>query len=174
MKDEELVELLAPIVADLGLECWGVEYRPSAGNSLLRVYIDVPDRPVTVDDCEAASREISAALDVDDPIKGHYTLEVSSPGLDRPLFTPAQFQRFVGERVKVAVNLPVGGRRRFQGVLAAAGDEAIVLAVDGGEATIAYSNIQGARLMPDYVALGLAPADKPKGSGKAPTKAKKA
>ena len=96
MRNEELTELLAPIVADLGLECLGVEYSPSHGNGLVRVYIEAADRAVTVDDCEAVSRQVSATLDVHDPVEGRYTLEVSSPGLDRPLYTPAQFERFIG------------------------------------------------------------------------------
>ena len=174
MKEEELTQLLTPIVADLGLECWGVEYRPSAGSSLLRVYIDVADRPVTVDDCEAASREISAALDVDDPISGRYTLEVSSPGIDRPLFAPEQFARFVGEQVKATVGLPVNGRKRFQGRLAAVEGTALTLVLeDGSSIVLDHGNVQAARLVPDYVALGLAPAKKPSGgaAGKAKKKA---
>ncbi|MCR6701039.1 MAG: ribosome maturation factor RimP [Dokdonella sp.] len=173
MKEEELTQLLTPIVADLGLECWGVEYRPSAGSSLLRVYIDVADRPVTVDDCEAASREISAALDVDDPISGRYTLEVSSPGIDRPLFTPDQFARFLGEQVKLTVSLPVNGRKRFQGRLAAVEGAALTLALeDGTSIVLDHGNVQAARLVPDYVALGLAPAKKPSGGATGKTKKK--
>src|SRR4029079_17212126 len=79
MRNEELTQLLAPVIADLGLECVGVEYSPSHGNSLVRVYIEAPDRPVAVDDCEVVSRQVSASLDVHDPIEGRYTLEVSSP-----------------------------------------------------------------------------------------------
>src|SRR5450432_1459960 len=86
MRNEELTELLTTIVADLGLECLGVEYSPSHGNGLVRVYIEAADRAVTVDDCEAVSRQVSATLDVHDPVEGRYTLEVSSPGLDRPLY----------------------------------------------------------------------------------------
>jgi ribosome maturation factor RimP len=95
MTDEEMTALLAPAIGDLGLELVGIEFSPGHGGSLLRVYVDVADRPVTIDDCERASREISALLDVNDPVAGRYTLEVSSPGLDRPLFTPAHFERFV-------------------------------------------------------------------------------
>jgi len=110
MRNEELTQLLAPVIADLGLECVGVEYSPSHGNSLVRVYIEAADRPVTVDDCEVVSRQVSASLDVHDPIEGRYTLEVSSPGLDRPLYTPEQFARFIGESAKLEVNLPIDGR----------------------------------------------------------------
>src|SRR5258708_33815970 len=110
MRNQELTELLAPVVAGLGLECLGVEYSPSHGNSLVRVYIDAPERAVTVEDCEAVSRQVSATLDVHDPVQGRYTLEVSSPGLDRPLFTPQQFGRFIGQTAKVEVNLAIVGR----------------------------------------------------------------
>ena len=107
-KATTITELLAPPVEALGLELLGIEYLPMPGGSLLRLYIDRPGAEagaemdgegVTVDDCEAVSREVSAQLDVEDPISGNYTLEVSSPGLDRPLFTPAHFERFTGEVV---------------------------------------------------------------------------
>src|SRR5580765_465430 len=105
MRNEELTNLVAPAIADMGLECLGVEYSPSHGNSLVRVYIDAADRAVTVDDCELVSRQVSALFDVNDPIVGRYTLEVSSPGLDRPLYTPQQFARFVGEDAKIELKI---------------------------------------------------------------------
>lgn len=152
MRNEELTELLAPVVADLGLECLGVEYSPSHGNSLVRIYIDAADRPVTVDDCELVSRQVSATLDVNDPIQGRYTLEVSSPGLDRPLYTPAHFARFAGETAKVEVNLPIDGRRRFQGPIRAVEDETVVLEQDGTLVRIAHANIHKAKLVPQFAA----------------------
>lgn len=161
MKDDELIQLINPIVADLGLECLGIEYAPSRGNSLLRVYIDVADRPVTIEDCEAVSRELSAQLDVNDPIAGRYTLEVSSPGIDRPLFTPAQFARFIGETAKIALNLPMDGRRRLQGPIRAVEDDRITIEQDGTPVVVTHDNIQKAKLVPDYAALGLAP-EKPR------------
>ncbi|MFY8207141.1 MAG: ribosome maturation factor RimP, partial [Arenimonas sp.] len=94
----ELKELLEPTVRGLGLELLGVEFSPAAGNALLRLYIDAPERLVSIEDCEAVSREVSANLDVNDPIASQYTLEVSSPGIDRPLFTLAQFARQIGEQ----------------------------------------------------------------------------
>src|SRR5687768_165306 len=131
MKNDDIANLLEPVVAALGLELLGVDYAPSRGNSLLRLYIDAPERPVDLDDCEAVSREVSAVLDVNDPISGHYTLEVSSPGIDRPLFTPAHFARFAGANVKLQVNVPVGGRRRFQGPIRSVDGDTIVVAQDG-------------------------------------------
>jgi ribosome maturation factor RimP len=158
MKEDELHALLAPVISDLGLELVGIEFSPGHGGSLLRVYVDVADRPVTIDDCERASREISALLDVNDPVAGRYTLEVSSPGLDRPLFTPEQFARFVGEAVKINVNLPLDGRRRFHGTIKAIDGDRITIEQDGEPVTIVHANIAKARLAPDYAALGLAAA----------------
>jgi ribosome maturation factor RimP len=149
MRNEELTELLAPVVADLGLECLGVEYSPSHGNGLVRVYIEAADRAVTVDDCEAVSRQVAALLDVNDPIEGRYTLEVSSPGLDRPLYTPQQFARFIGGAAKIELNLPVNGRRRFQGPILAVEGDTIVVEQDGARVEIAQGNIHKARLVPE-------------------------
>lgn len=150
MRNEELTQLLIPVVADMGLECLGVEYSPSQGNGLVRVYIDAGQRAVTVDDCEAVSRQVSATLDVQDPVPGRYTLEVSSPGLDRPLYTPDQFSRFIGEAAKVEVNLAVDGRRRFQGPIIAVNGDDVVIEQDGSAVTIAGGNIHKARLVPDF------------------------
>jgi len=158
MKEEELNALLAPLIGDLGLELVGIEFSPGRVGSLLRVYVDAPERPVTIDDCERASREISAALDVNDPVAGRYTLEVSSPGLDRPLFTPEHFTRFVGQAVKINVNLPLDGRRRFHGAIRGVDGDRIMIEQDGEPITIVHANIAKARLAPDYAALGLAAA----------------
>jgi ribosome maturation factor RimP len=170
MNAEQLTRLFEPVIASLGLECLGVEFVASRGSGLVRVYIDVADRAVTVDDCEAVSKEVSGILDVNDPISGRYTLEVSSPGFDRPLFTPAQFARFVGESAKVNVNLAVNGRRRFQGPILRVDGETIVLSQDGGEVRIAHSNIEKAKLIPDFSAID--PAPKPGGGKPGKTKGK--
>ena len=163
-KAEQIQALLAPTVASLGLELLGVEFVPSGHSALLRLYIDAADRHVGIEDCEAASREVSALLDVEDPIESEYTLEVSSPGIDRPLFTVAQFARFLGEQAKVALRLPQDGRRRFTGRIVAAADGRVQFDVDGvGELSVAMDNIEKARLQPDLVALGLAPQPKPGG-----------
>jgi ribosome maturation factor RimP len=173
MKDEELNALLAPLIGDLGLELVGIEFSPGRGGSLLRVYVDAPGRPVTIDDCERASREISALLDVNDPVAGRYTLEVSSPGLDRPLFTPEQFTRFVGQAVKINVNLPLDGRRRFHGMIKGVEGDRILIEQDGAPVTIAHANIAKARLAPDYAALGLAAAQREYEDGAARKRRKK-
>lgn len=157
-KSAEIVELLAPVVSALGLELLGIEFVASGHSALLRLYIDAPARAVTLDDCEAVSREVSAALDVHDPISSAYTLEVSSPGIDRPLFTAEQFGRHVGEQAKVALRLPTDGRRRLQGVIRGVEDDRITLLVDEREWVVPHGNIEKARLVPDLVALGLAAA----------------
>jgi len=162
----ELKELLEPTIRGLGLELLGVEFSPAAGNALLRLYIDAPERLVSIEDCEAVSREVSANLDVNDPIASQYTLEVSSPGIDRPLFTLAQFARQIGEQVKISLSLPQDGRRRLQGKVLSVGESGIVLDVDGREFTVAIGNVDKARLVPDLVALGL--VAEPKGGRRKP------
>ena len=162
MRNEELTNLLAPAIADMGLECLGVEYSPSHGNSLVRVYIDAPDRAVTVDDCELVSRQVSALFDVNDPVDGRYTLEVSSPGLDRPLYTPEHFARFAGQVAKLELSLPLHGRRRFQGPILAVEGETITIEQDGVAVAIAHGNVQKAKLVAEF-----APTPKPGKAGKA-------
>ncbi|HEY9255944.1 MAG TPA: ribosome maturation factor RimP [Stenotrophomonas sp.] len=163
-KATEIADLLAPTVEALGLELLGAEYLPAPGSATLRLYIDVPlaeqpERMVNIDDCERVSREVSAQLDVEDPISGNYTLEVSSPGVDRPLFTLAQFGRHAGESVKLGLKLAQNNRRRFQGEIVRVDEAAgeVVLAVEGAEVVVAFDNIDKARILPDWVALGLAP-----------------
>lgn len=161
-KTDELTAMLAPVVEGLGLglELQGIEFAPSRGHGLLRLYIDVVDgsRMVTIEDCEAVSRECSGVLDVNDPIASAYTLEVSSPGLDRLLFTPAQAMRFAGQQARVALALPQDGRRRVQGTLLRMDGDLLVLGLaDGDEFAVSFDNIDKARLVPDYAALGLAP-----------------
>ncbi|HET6604404.1 MAG TPA: ribosome maturation factor RimP [Xanthomonadaceae bacterium] len=155
---DEITALLAPATASLGLELLGVEWAPSSSRSLLRLYIDAPGRAVTLEDCEAVSREVEAVLDVHDPIKGRYTLEVSSPGLDRPLFTAAQFERHLGEQVRLTLALPVDGRRRLSGRIVAVEGGTVVLAAAEGEVRIDSGVIEMARIVPDFAALGIGPA----------------
>lgn len=182
-KAADIAKLLSPTVQSLGLELLGAEYLPAPGSATLRLYIDVPadetgvggePRAVTIDDCEAVSREVSAQLDVEDPISGQYTLEVSSPGVDRPLFAPDQYARFAGEKAKVGLKLPQDGRRKLQGTILRVEGGSIVFAVDGvGEFAVAFDNIDKARLVPDWAALGYGPAKDASGRDERPGKAKK-
>ncbi len=175
-KAQHIAELLTPTIASLGLELLGIDYLSTPGSAVLRLYIDVPanaeeGRHVGIEDCEAVSREVSAQLDVEDPISSNYTLEVSSPGLDRPLFTLPQFARFIGETVKTTLKLPQDGRRRLQGAIARVDEESVVFMVDNTEIEVAFDNIEKAKLVPDWVALGFAAnKDKP---GRAPRKSGK-
>lgn len=161
MKEQRIIELLTPAIAALELECLGIEYAPHAHSSLLRVYIEAPKRPVTVDDCERASREIAAVLDLEDPIQSRYTLEVSSPGLDRPLFTAAQVARHVGETAKLTLALPQDGRRRVQGRIEAVEGERVVLDVDGNPVMVEFGNVVKARLVPDFTQILPGATNKP-------------
>ena len=148
MLRDQLGELLGPVVAGLGYELWEIEYAPRAGGGLLRLYIDSPDG-ISLDDCEKVSRAVSAVLDEADPIPNEYTLEVSSPGMDRVLRTQAQFARFAGERVKVEMIQLIKGRKRFQGRLKQVGESEITLEMDGGEVSLPIEDIHRARLVPD-------------------------
>jgi ribosome maturation factor RimP len=157
MKRQDLDQIIEPVVGALGLEFLGIEYVPGRRSSLLRVYIDAPGRHVGLEDCELVSRQVGAVLDVEDPIAGAYDLEVSSPGFDRPLFRPAHFARFVGQATKIQTSLPIGGRRRFQGPIAAVDDEAVTVVQDGAPVRIAHANIERANLVPDYSAYDAQP-----------------
>lgn len=171
-KATELTRLLSPTIEAMGLALLGIEYLPAPGGAVVRLYIDVPEsdaasRSVGIEDCEAVSHEVSAQLDVADPISGHYTLEVSSPGVDRPLFDPTQFARFTGQQAKVTLKLPLdGGRRRLQGRIAAVAGDSIVFDMDGSEIAVQADNIEKARLVPDWVALGMVKTKPGKGAGK--------
>ena len=178
-KAAEIAALLAPTVRALGLDLLGAEYLPAPGGAVLRLYIDVPEaeageRSVGIEDCERASREVSAQLDVADPINGHYTLEVSSPGLERPLFGAAQFARYAGAAAKVALKLPQDGRRRLQGTILRVDGEQVAFEVDGKELVVDVDNIDKAKLVPDWAALGLAPAMDKSGRDARPGKRKQA
>ena len=177
-KADQIAELLSPTVSALGLELLGIEYLPAPGGATVRLYIDMPQsdveaRHVGIEDCEAVSREVSAQLDVADPISGNYTLEVSSPGIDRPIFGAAQFARVVGENVKVVLKLPQDGRRRLQGRIARVEGSTVVFALDAGEVAVDAANIDKARLVPDWIALGMAPAVDDSGRDARPGKQKK-
>jgi ribosome maturation factor RimP len=172
MDTQALAKRFTDVLADLGLECLGVEFTPSHGQSTLRVYLDVLDRSggreVNVDDCESASRELSALLDVEDPVPGHYVLEVSSPGIDRPLFTAEQFARVPGQEVKILLKAPIEGRRRLRGKLVQVEGERIVLEAEGKTFEFDHADVESARVVPDWVALGYVP--QPKRGGKTPAK----
>ena len=142
---EQLTALIEPVVERLGFELVELEYGAGRGHALLRLFID-REGGITVDDCTRVSREVSALLDVEDPIPTAYTLEVSSPGFDRLLRTRAHFGRFVGSRVFVELKEPRAGRRRYTGTLLTVDDAGIALEVDREHVAVAFDEIGKARL----------------------------
>jgi ribosome maturation factor RimP len=144
-----LNELLQPLVEDLGYEFVGIEYNSNPKHSVLRIYID-KENGVDIKDCETVSRETAALLDVKDPIRSKYDLEVSSPGLARPLFTPAHFIEFTGYEAKISLFAPQDGRRKFIGPILGADENNVRIEQDGSEVTLDFDNIAKAKLIPDY------------------------
>jgi ribosome maturation factor RimP len=140
--------LLEPVVTGLGYELLGVEHLAQGGRAILRVYIDSP-AGIRVEDCERVSRQVSGVLDVEDPIPGAYYLEVSSPGLDRPLFGEGDFARFAGHRAKVRLRAPSAGQRNFKGVIAGVEDNSVVMRVEGREVRLPLEQIDKANLIPE-------------------------
>jgi len=148
MTGDELAKLLEPTVDRLGYELADLEVRLGGKGGLVRVFIDKPDG-IDLEDCEKVSLAVSALLDVEDPVPGNYSLEVSSPGLDRKLTKVEHFQRFEGETVKVQMRFPIEGRRRFRGTLVSSNDENIVVEVDGESHSLPLKTIDTARLVPE-------------------------
>ena len=148
MTGDELRDLLEPAIERLGYELSDLEANLGGGSGVIRVFIDQPEG-VDLDDCEKVSLAVSALLDVEDPLPGHYNLEVSSPGLDRKLTKSAHFQRFSGEMVKVQMRFPIEGRKRFRGALVSSNDENIVVEVDGESHSLPIATIDTARLVPE-------------------------
>jgi len=144
---EKLIALTEPLLEKLGYELVDLEYVPGRAHAILRVFIDRPEG-VGLDDCERASHELSALLDVEDPVPVGYTLEVSSPGLDRVLRKPEHFKRFVGERIWLELRAAREGRRRYTGRLDALRGESIELNVDGAMVSVPFAEISKARLAP--------------------------
>ncbi len=145
---DRLYRLLTPAVTALGYELVGVEHLRQGRHSVLRLYID-SDSGVTVEDCARVSHQVSGVLDVEDPVRGEYSLEVSSPGLDRPLFSLAQFERFRGRQVRLVLATPRAGRRKFSGRLEGVRDGRVVVEVDGEQLLFSLAEIDRARLVPE-------------------------
>ncbi len=148
---DRLETQIEPTVAGLGYELLGIERSRNAAAQLLRLYIDHADG-ITVEDCERVSRQVSDVLDAEQLVRGEYTLEVSSPGLDRPLFTLEQHRRFIGAQVALRLRALVGGRRRVTGFLRAVADESLQLEVEGEALEIPFREVERSRLVPDWTA----------------------
>ncbi|NTS77925.1 ribosome maturation factor RimP [Catenovulum sp. SM1970] len=144
-----LESLIAPAVEMVGFELWGIEFIRAGKHSTLSVYIDSPDG-VTVDGCAEVSHHISAIMDVEDPISSEYTLEVSSPGMDRRLFKLAQYELYMGGVINIKTRLPVDGRRKFKGVLEGVEGDNIVVSLDNSEFVIPFKNIDKAQIVPQF------------------------
>jgi len=143
-------DMLEPGIRSLGYELVGVEFQTGGkGGGLLRVYID-SEKGISAEDCQKVSYQVSGLLDVEDPIPGHYTLEVSSPGLDRLLFRAEDFDRFAGQLVKLRLTYPVEGQRKFKGRLVGMRGENVVIEGDEMEISLPFDQIEQARLVPEY------------------------
>lgn len=145
---EKLLALLEPPLTAMGYELVDLEARVG-GNGLLRIYID-QGRGVDLEDCERVSRQIGTLLDVEEPMPGSYTLEVSSPGLDRPLRTAAHFERFAGHEAKIRLARPLEGRRNFKGRLCGIGDDGVLIDVDGRQWNLPLAEVAAAHLVPEF------------------------
>ncbi len=141
--------LLQPVIEAMGFTLVGIEYRSGGRGGLLRIYID-REGGINVDDCARVSHQVSGVLDVEDPVQGQYTLEVSSPGLDRPLFTPEHYRQYAGAQVKLLLRENLQGRRRFKGAIKAVEQDGIVLATEEGDIVIAWRMIDRANLVPEF------------------------
>jgi len=146
---EQLLGLLEPAVEALGYELSDVELNLGHGRGVIRLFIDSDDG-ITLDDCAKVSHQVSGVLDVEDPIAGDYSLEVSSPGADRKLVKPEHFDRFAGSMVKVRLKRLVDGRRRLKGQLLGRDGEQIQVRLDGKDVSVAMTEIEVARVIPDW------------------------
>ena len=145
-REEAIRKIVEPVVAALGFQLWGIEYLGQGRHTLLRVYLDKAGG-INIEDCAEASRHISSILDVEDPISSEYTLEVSSPGLDRTLFTLEQMKAYVGSSVKLRLTENFEGRRNYAGVLKEVVKDEVVLIADGNELVFPYERIEKANVV---------------------------
>ena len=144
---DKVVALFNPVIKDMGYELLGVEYVTSGKHSILRLFID-SEQGIGVNDCEMVSQQVSAIMDVEDPITGQYSLEVSSPGIERPLFTLAHYQRFLGHDISLRLFRSIEGRRKFSGCIGSISEvnETIELVTELGPVTIDLNLIDKANL----------------------------
>jgi len=141
--------MLRPAVEEVGVELLGIEFVSAGKHSTLRIFID-HENGIDVDNCADVSRQVGALLDVEDPISTEYNLEVSSPGLDRPLFSLAHYEAVIGETVNVRLSLPLNGRRKFKGILNAIEGDVLIVTVDGEEFELVFSNVDKGNLVHNF------------------------
>ncbi|MCV2401557.1 ribosome maturation factor RimP [Marinomonas sp. C2222] len=146
-----LEEYIRPVVEGLGFTFWGMEYLSQGKDSVLRIFIDTDEeKGIDVEDCARVSRQVSSILDVEDPITGEYNLEVSSPGMDRPLFNLDQYQAYINAVVSLRLRVPFDGRRKFKGQLMGIENEDIVIRVDQEEYLLPIELIEKANVVPQF------------------------
>jgi len=148
--NNRLKQLLEPVIAALGCELWGIDLQMGGKRKVLRLYIDREQVGVGIDDCERVSRQASAVLDVEDLIAGEYVLEVSSPGMDRPLYELDQYVKYLGEEISLRLRFPYEGRRNYKGRLKAVEGDEIVLLVADNEFLFPVEGIEKANLIPQF------------------------
>jgi ribosome maturation factor RimP len=146
MLKNEIQQLIEPVVVGSGYQLWACEFIPQGKHSLLRVYID-KEGGIGLSDCEYISKQISALLDVEDPIKTNYSLEISSPGIPRPLFCQAHYQQYLGHAVEVKSHKVLHGNRKFTGIIQSVNDNAVIIDVQGEQVELQFSQIVKAHLI---------------------------
>ena len=146
---DALQALIEPVVEALGCELWGIEYFRAGQRSVLRIYIDKTEG-IDVEDCQRISRQLGSVFDVEDPIGNEYTLEVSSPGLARPLYTFAQYEKLAGEHINLQLRFPFEGQRKFKGLLKGVEAEDVVLVIDDQEFLFPFESIEKAKVVPQF------------------------
>ena len=149
-KLKQLEDILRPVVEGLGYEFWGIEFRSHGHHSKLRVFIDDAENGIAIDDCEKVSRQVSGVMDVEDPIQTEYTLEVSSPGMDRPLFRLEQYEAFIGHKVQIKLRMAFEGRRKFHGLIKGVEGDDVVVVVDDHEYLLPFDSIEKANIVPVF------------------------
>ena len=146
MLENKVEQLLKPLVENMGYELWGCEYLAQGKHSVLRVYIDKVEG-IGIEDCQRVSHEVGALLDVEDPITSYYSLEVSSPGIPRPIFHIWQYSRYIGKVVQIKLYRPLDGRRKYAGIIHSVDDNELVLLSDDVQYNFPISNIVKANLI---------------------------
>ncbi|GAA0785223.1 MULTISPECIES: ribosome maturation factor RimP [Pseudomonadati] len=147
--ESRLVEMLAVPVEALGFQLWGIEYVQAGKHSIVRVFID-HENGINIEDCAEVSRQVSAVLDVEDPISTEFTLEVSSPGVDRPLFNAQQYAAYIGEDAKVQLTMPVAGSRNLKGAITKIEGQMLTIKVDGKDLVVALDNIRKGNIIAKF------------------------
>ena len=146
---DQLTEMIQPVVEGLGCELWGIERLFTGRFSILKIYIDAVEG-VDIEDCARVSRQVSSLLDVEEPVTGEYTLEVSSPGMDRRLFRLDQFEAFAGAKVRIQLNRPYEGQRKYSGLLRGIEGDEVILDLDDEEILFPLEAIEKANVVPEF------------------------